>query len=291
MAINAISLIGTRAAGSIVASKSFLPQLGFNYSVSSHDEIFGSASKNLRAFQPGVSGPFSQTQTAFNAGTPNLQPETSVNVDFGVRFRREALQASVAVYRADFSNRMLNVATCAGILGCPSTLVNVGKVATSGLESIAVYKLTRELSWFNSYTFNDSKYKSNYKDGVNIIATNGKQVVDAPKNTFDTELTYENSTWFTRVGGKFTDQRYYTYTNDAKVPSMWVANLSSGYKFKSASIFKEVLLQLNVTNLFERKYFSTIGSNGFQAADPNGTAQTLLTGAPRQAFLSLSGKL
>ena len=291
VAINAISLIGTRAAGSIVASKSFLPQLGFNYSVSSHDEIFGSASKNLRAFQPGVSGPFSQTQTAFNAGTPNLQPETSVNVDFGVRFRREALQASVAVYRADFSNRMLNVATCAGILGCPSTLVNVGKVATSGLESIAVYKLTRELSWFNSYTFNDSKYKSNYKDGVNTIATNGKQVVDAPKNTFDTELTYENSTWFTRVGGKFTDQRYYTYTNDAKVPSMWVANLSSGYKFKSASIFKEVLLQLNVTNLFERKYFSTIGSNGFQATDPTGTAQTLLTGAPRQAFLSLSGKL
>lgn len=291
VAINAISLIGTRAAGSIVASKSFLPQLSFNYSLSKNDEIFGSASQNLRAFQPGVNGPFSQTQTAFNAGTPNLRPETSVTVDLGLRFKRGALQGSIAVYHADFSNRMLNVATCAGILGCPSTLVNVGKVATSGLESVAVYKLTRELSWFNSYTFNDSKYKSNYQDGANLIAISGKQVVDAPKNTFDTELTYEDAAWFTRVGGKFTDQRYYTYTNDAKVPSMWVANLSGGYKFKSAGMFKELLLQLNVTNLFGRKYFSTIGSNGFQAADPTGTAQTLLTGAPRQAFLSLSGKL
>ena len=291
VAINAVSLIGTRAAGSIVASKSFLPQLGFNYSLSKNDEIFGSAAQNMRAYQPGVNGPFSQTQAAFDAGTPNLKPETSVTVDLGLRFKREALQGSIAVYHADFSNRMLNVATCAGILGCPSTLVNVGKVATSGVESIAVYKFTRELSWFNSYTFNNSKYKSNYQDGVNTVATSGKQVVDAPKNTFDTELTYENATWFTRLGGKFTDQRYYTYTNDAKVPSFWVANLSSGYKFKSAGVFKDLLLQLNVTNLFGKQYFSTIGSNGFQAADPTGTAQTLLTGAPRQAFLSLSGKL
>ena len=291
VAINTVSLIGTRAAGSIVASQSFLPQLGFNYSLGKNDEIFGSASQTLRAFQPGVNGPFSQTQTAFNVGTPNLKPETSVTVDLGMRFKREALQGSIAVYHADFSNRMLNVATCAGIVGCPSTLVNVGKVATSGLESIAVYKFTPELSWFNSYTLNNSKYKSNYLDGVNTIAISGKQVVDAPKNTFDTELTYENGTWFTRFGGKFTDQRYYTYTNDAKVPSFWVANLSSGYKFKFVGMVKELSLQLNVTNLFGKKYFSTIGSNGFQATDPTGTAQTLLTGAPRQAFLSLSGKI
>jgi iron complex outermembrane receptor protein len=48
---------------------------------------------------------------------------------------------------------------------------------------------------------------------------------------------------------------------------------------------------LNVTNLFDKQYISTIGTNGFQASDPNGTAQTLLTGAPRQFFLTLNGKL
>ena len=291
VAINATSLIGTRAGGAIVASKSLLPQLGLNYSLNKNDEIFGSASQNMRAFQPGVAGPFSQTQTAFDLGTPNLKPETSVTFDLGLRFKRDALQGSIAVYHADFDNRMLSVATCAGIVGCPSTLVNVGKVATSGLESIAVYKLSRELSWFNSYTFNNSKYKSNYQDGVNTVAISGKQVVDAPKNTFDTEITYDNATWYARLGGKFTDERFYTYTNDAKVPSMWVANLSSGYKLKSVGMFKELQLQLNVTNVFNKQYFSTIGSNGYQATDPTGTAQTLLTGAPRQAFLSLSGKI
>jgi outer membrane receptor for ferrienterochelin and colicin len=63
---------------------------------------------------------------------------------------------------ARFDDRQLSVATCAGIVGCPSTLVNVGKVDTKGVEAIAVWKFNREISWFNSYTFNDSKYKSNY---------------------------------------------------------------------------------------------------------------------------------
>ena len=289
--IDAISLVGTRAAGSIAASKSFLPQAGLSYRLNRNDELFASASQNMRAFQPGVSGPFSQSQTAFDLGSPNLKPETSTTVDLGLRFKRDALQGSVAIYHADFKDRLLSVATCAGIVGCPSTLVNIGKVATNGLEAIGVWKLAREFSWFNSFTYNDSQYKSDYLDNGKSVAINGKQVVDAPRTMFDTEITYENSTWFTRLGGKHTAKRYYTYQNDGVVPAFWVASLSAGYKLKSVGMFKDVSLQLNVSNLFDKRYFSTIGSNGFSNSDPSGTNQTLLTGAPRQAFLTLSGTL
>lgn len=289
--IDAISRVGTRAAGSITASKSFLPQAGLSYRLNKNDELFASASQNMRAFQPGVSGPFSQSQTAFDVGTPDLKPETSTTVDLGVRFKRDALQGSVAVYHADFKDRMLSVATCAGIVGCPSTMVNVGKVATSGLEAIAVWKLARNLSWFNSFTYNDSQYKSDYLDNGKLVPISGKQVTDAPRTMFDTEITYENSTWFTRFGGKHTAKRYYTYQNDGAVPAFWVASLSAGYKLKSVGMFKGLSIQLNVSNLFDTRYFSTVGSNGFSKSDPTGTNQTLLTGAPRQAFLTLSGSL
>lgn len=289
--IDAISLVGTRAAGSITASKSFLPQVGLSYRLSKDDELFASASQNMRAYQPGVSGPFSQTQTAFNIGTPNLKPETSTTVDLGLRFKRDALQGSVAIYHADFKDRLMSVATCAGIVGCPSTFVNVGKVATSGLEAIGVWKFARELSWFNSFTYNNSQYKSDYLDKGKTVAISGKQVVDAPRTMFSTELNYENAAWFARLGGKYTDKRYYTYQNDGQVPSFWVATLSSGYKLKSFGMLKDASLQLNVNNLFDKRYFSTIGSNGFGTSDPTGTSQTLLTGAPRQVFLTLSGKI
>ncbi|OFJ50115.1 TonB-dependent receptor [Janthinobacterium lividum] len=289
--IDAISLVGTRAAGSITASKTFLPQAGLRYQLNKNDELFASAAQNMRAFQPGVNGPFSQSQTAFNLGTPNLKPETSTTLDLGIRFKRDALQGSLAVYHADFNDRLLSVATCAGIVGCPSTFVNVGKVATNGVEAIGVWKLSRNLSWFNSFTFNNSKYKSNYLDNGKTIAISGKQVVDAPRTMFDTELTYDNATWFTRLGAKHTGKRYYTYMNDGAVPAFWVGTLSAGYKLQAIGMFKEISLQLNVSNLFDKRYFSTVGSNGFSNSDPTGTNQTLLTGAPRQAFLTISGKL
>ncbi len=289
--IDAISLVGTRAAGSITASKTFLPQAGLRYQLNKNDELFASAAQNMRAFQPGVNGPFSQYQTAFNLGTPNLKPETSTTLDLGIRFKRDALQGSLAVYHADFNDRLLSVATCAGIVGCPSTFVNVGKVATNGVEAIGVWKLSRNLSWFNSFTFNNSKYKSNYLDNGKTIAISGKQVVDAPRTMFDTELTYDNATWFTRLGAKHTGKRYYTYMNDGAVPAFWVGTLSAGYKLQAIGMFKEISLQLNVSNLFDKRYFSTVGSNGFSNSDPTGTNQTLLTGAPRQAFLTISGKL
>lgn len=289
--IAARNLIGTRAAGALSAEKNFLPQAGFNYALSPDDEVFGSASKNMRAHQPGVGGPFSQTQAAYNAGIANLKPETSTNIDLGYRFKRAAFQGSLALYNARFDDRQLSVATCAGIVGCPSTFVNVGKVDTKGAEAIAVWKFNREFSWFNSVTYNDSKYKSNYMDGSTLVAVSGKTVVNSPKQLFNTELAYDGGQFFARVGGKYTGKRYYTYLNDNAVDAYWVANLSAGYKLKSMGWAKELSLQVNVTNLFDKQYISTIGTNGFQASDPKGTAQTLLTGAPRQLFFTLNGKL
>jgi iron complex outermembrane receptor protein len=289
--IEAVNRVGTLAQGDITAKKTFLPQVGLNYKVTPDIEAFASVSRNMRAYQPGVSGPFSQTQAAFDAGTPNIKPETSTTADLGMRFRQGQLQGSVAVYHADFKDRLMSVATCAGIVGCPSTFVNVGKVATRGLEAVAVWKFTRELSWFNSFTYNDSQYKSNYLDNNKLVAIDGKRVTDTPRTMFATELGYEGSLWFARLGGKYTDKRYYTYTNDASVPSFWLANLSTGVRLKSFGMLKDLTLQANVTNLFDKQYIATVGSNGFVTSDPTGSFATLLAGAPRQFFITLNGKL
>ena len=43
-------------------------------------------------------------------------------------------------------------------------------------------------------------------------------------------------------------------------------------------------MQVNIENLFDENYVSTVGSNGFGA---NGDNQTLLPGAPRAVFFTL----
>jgi iron complex outermembrane receptor protein len=298
--IHAVNIVAGRSSGDLTTPKKFLPQAGLNYSFSKDDEMFLSAAQNMRAYQPGVNGPFSQTQAAFNQSVGKIKPETSVSLDLGYRFKRQMVQGSVSVYRADFSDRLLNVQACSGIAGCPNTFVNVGKVATQGVETALVLTPVKNWSWFNSFTYNDSKYKSDYLDasspvkdanGNGIVRAAGKQVVDTAKILYNTELSYENEAWFTRLGGKYTDKRYYTYLNDIEVPAFWVANLSAGYKMRSYGMFKDLSLQVNVTNLFAKQYFSTIGSNGFVNADPTGSFATLLSGAPRQVFVSMNAKL
>lgn len=283
--IDTTSINAARAAGTLKASKSLLPQLGINYDLNASDELFVSVSRNLRAFEAGVYGQFSQSQAAFDASGFKLRPETSTSLDLGLRFRRGNAAGSVAVYKADFRDRLLSVASCAGVVGCPNTVVNVGRVATHGLESAASLNLPRGWTWFNALTLNQSRYRSNYTDNGAIVAVNGKHVVDAPRVQLHSELAYDNKRWFAKLGGKYTGERYYTFTNDGRVPGYAVFDASVGLHHRGFT------LQLHAGNLFNKRYFSTLGSNQFVASDPKGMFATMLTGAPREVFITLSGRL
>lgn len=289
--IDTVSLIGSRAAGSLTAEAKILPQFGLNYDLKKFGEIFLSVAKNSRAFQPGVTGPFAQSQVAFNRSLRDLKPETSVSTDLGYRFHTDSLQASIAIYQADFSDRLLNVAVCSGIIGCANTFVNVGKVKTTGLELAGLWAITKNWSLFNSLTINDSKYKSDYLDRGTLIPVSGKQAVNSPKTMLSTELAYEQNLWSARLGAKHTGMRYYTYLNDIEVPGYTIVSMSIAKKWKSFGMLRDVAMQMNLENISDKKYYSTVGSNGFVNKDPGGTFATLLTGAPRQVFLTFSGRL
>ncbi|MBY0578743.1 MAG: TonB-dependent receptor [Burkholderiales bacterium] len=287
--IDATSLIGTRAGGQLQAKENFLPSLGLNFKFNPYDEMFASISQNMRAFQPGVDGPFSTTQAGFNAIQGTLQPEKSTNMEIGVRSNRENLQVSASIYTVDFKNRLLSIAP-GGITGNPSVFANVGKVQTNGFQADALWSITRNFKWFNAFSYNDSKYKDNYVTGGAVVATSGKTVVDAPKMMFSSELSYEQDGYFASIEGKYTDKRYYTYLNDGQVPAYTVFDLTAGYKQKTLGFIEDFRAQLNVTNLLNTKYFGTIGSNGFTASDPAGTFMTLQTGAPQMTFVTVSGR-
>ncbi|HKR93252.1 MAG TPA: TonB-dependent receptor, partial [Novosphingobium sp.] len=84
---------------------------------------------------------------------------------------------------------------------------------------------------------------------------------------------------FARIGLNWMSKRYFTYTNDQSVPGRFLADVSIGYHFN-----EKTELQFTVNNVFDKQYVATIGSNGFTNSGDN---QTLLVGAPRQAFMTL----
>ncbi|NBU25389.1 MAG: TonB-dependent receptor, partial [Gammaproteobacteria bacterium] len=285
---SATTITGTNKTGTIEAKKGFLPQLGFTWAPWEGGELFGLAARNARAFvSANTAGPFSTTAAGFAAIRDVLKPETSDTVELGWRFRGESFEGVLAAYRIKFKDRLLAIQQGPGIVGNPSVLANVGGVSTNGFEAAVNWRPVQHVNWFTSFAWNDSTFDQDYTTNGNVVLVGGKTVPDAPEVMVKSELAYDDGAFFARADANYTGGRYYTFLNQGSVPSYTLFNASAGYRFADVAMFKELTVQAAVTNITDKTYISTVGSNGFVNADPNGTAQTLLRGAPRQLFLSV----
>jgi len=281
-------LVGSLVNGRIKAEDWFLPQVGAVYHVSEAAELFASYTENMRAFvSSATTGPFATTQAGFNGIRSTLKPETSKTIEGGGRLRSGGLQLSAVGYFIDFSNRLLSFANGSGIQGNPPTLNNAGSVHSYGAEVSAFYRIVRPLSLFASYSYNHATYQDDVKNaaGAVLTATAGKTVVDTPEHMVKGEVVYDDGHVFARAGADYLSKRYFTYLNDQSVPGRVLVDASIGYRFgEDAGALHGVAIEGSVTNLTDKRYISTVGTNGFTASGDN---QTLLAGAPRQWFVTL----
>lgn len=271
---------GGLASGRTEAKDWFLPQAGLLYRLNDDNELFASYTENMRAFESSATGgPFATTQAGFDA--LDLKPETSTTWELGFRTKSPRFQGVIAGYYVDFKDRIIAFANGSGIQGNPAILQNVGDVRSWGGEAAGTFRVTPELALFASYAYNDSEYRDDVVNaaGAVVAATAGKTVVNSPKHLAKGEITWDNGDFFARVGANYTSKRYYSYENDAEVGGFVIVDASIGYRFTD-----RISIQANATNLFDKAYVSTIGTNGFANS---GDAQTLLAGAPQQFFVTV----
>lgn len=277
---------GGLASGTIKARDWFMPQAGLLYRLNADNELFASYTQNMRAYASSATeGPFATTQAGFQG--LDLKPETSTTYELGFRTKSRAFQGLIAGYYVDFKDRIIAFANGSGIQGNPAILQNVGDVRSWGIEAAGTFRVTEALSLFASYAYNDSEYRDNVVNaqGAIVAATAGKTVVNSPRSLAKGEISWDDKAFFARLAASYTSKRYYSYENDAAVGGFVVFDASLGYRF-TQGILNGITLQANATNLFDRKYVSSIGTNGFAN---RGDSQTLLAGAPRQVFVTLKG--
>ena len=294
------TISGGRAAGKIRSRDWFQPHAGVAYAVNDKLELFGGFTQVTRAFVSSTtSGPFSTTQAGFNAIRDSLKPEESDTYELGARYNDSVFNGVVGVYYVNFRNRLLGITTGAGIQGNPAVLQNVGSVRSVGFEAAGDVRLGGGLTLFASYSYNDTTYEDDVVNSVGalIAATEGKSVVDTPKHMLRGEIAYDSDSFFGRVGANYMSKRYFTYTNALNlnpvtrapldqlgfVPDRVLVDATLGYRF-DMGLRKPIEIQLNATNLLDKKYISTIGSNGFGNAGDN---QTFLAGSPQQFFATV----
>ncbi len=281
----------TLLTGSLESKDNFLPQVGATFKLDAHNEIFATYADNMAAYLGGLNGPLNTSQAGYDAEISSLKPERSKTVELGYRFSGGNLQASLTAYHVKYEDRLLAINPCSAIQTgpeCVTQWVNVGSVTGKGVDALVVWKIMDGLRWSNSLSFNDTTYDSDYSDGGSIVPTGGKTVIDSPKQMFSSTLGWSVGAFELDLDASYTGKRYYAYTDVGSVDGFWLSNLGASYDFGKAWKFSDLKLAFNVTNLLDKKYFGTINSAGFVVADPDGTAQTLQVGAPRQVFVTLS---
>jgi iron complex outermembrane receptor protein len=286
--VSAQSLVATTAfaQGNVKAKKGFLPQVGADYKINDYQDIYTSYSKNINSF--GFL-PFSTSQAAFDATKQTLKPEQSQTVELGYRAHGDNFEASVDTYYTRFTNRLLSVSPCSAVQTCAAILSNVGSVDSKGIDLALIWKPIDHLRWLNSVSFTDTKYEDDYNSN-GVVDTAGKYVVGIPKVMFSSTVSYTFGNWSANLDGKYTGRRYITYTDDSSVPAFWLFNAGVTYDVGATRVFKDLSFGLNVTNLANKRYFATTGTNGYVASDPLGYNQTLQAGAPRQVFFNVDAQ-
>jgi iron complex outermembrane recepter protein len=279
---------GPLALGTIEAEDLFLPQVGFLYKLGGGNEIFANFTENQRAFTAAATtGPFATSAAGFDVIASQLKPEKTNTFEAGFRFGEGALRGVIAAYLVNFSNRLLAIPQGPGIVGNAALLSNVGDVRSIGAEIGVQWQPVKAFTITASYAYNDNTYRSDVLNAAGDVvqAIRGKTVVDSPKSIGNLELVYDDGNFYGRANANAMSGRFFTYSNDRSVGGRVVVDGKIGYRVTSDNRWLNGLaIEGTVSNLFDRRYIATIGSNGFGFSGDN---QTLLPAAPRQFFATL----
>ena len=208
----------------------------------------------------------------------NLKPEDLSGGEIGVDYTRGGLFSQFTVYRTDIDNYIVEEPTSNPAYPPANWFlvqnVNVAKVRAQGFEAEINWDVGAGVSTTLSYTYADSIVESNPLDP----ASEGKQLVDVPKNKAAVGITYKHSQdwrvstqayWVDRTNWASADHIDPGYPGKISADEHLVVDLSGSY-----NITTKVEAYLNLHNIFDRRYIVT----SFSAP----SAQVL--GAPFEAF-------
>ncbi|ALM83516.1 TonB-dependent siderophore receptor [Bordetella sp. N] len=234
----------------------------------------------IYAFNPQWSGYASfaeiyEPQNALDASGKVLDPIVGKNYEVGVKgeLLDGRVNTSVAVFRIDQKNQAQEDLTNACTLG-DICYQSSGKVRSQGVDAEISGEVARGWQLFAGYTFNTLKFL----DDTEVLNTNFGRTF-TPKHILRLWTDYRlpgDLSAFTVGGGVNYQTGSYTETRNVRVSqgSYAIWNARVAYQFN-----KRWSAALNVNNLFDKKYYQTIGAPGWGS----------FYGESRNATLTLRG--
>lgn len=240
--VNGFSLTGTTSSGYNIKSE-FTPYAAVVYDLNDTYSLYGSYTS---IFNP---------QTATDKNGNLLDPVQGINMEAGIKaaYFGGKLNVSAAAFRI----RQQNLATALTPAECaprPSCSEAAGEVQSEGIELEMAGSLTPNWQMSGGITYNTAQYTK--KTGANLPGT--KYAVDRPTRLFRLATNYklpgELNRW--RIGGVIRAQNdIYKINNPVRQGGYTIVDLMAGFEYS-----KNLDFRLNFTNVFDKKYYQTIGT-------------------------------
>jgi catecholate siderophore receptor len=224
------------------------------------------------SYQPPGGTNFALSNSATNQANPSTIPQEGSNVEIGTKWDLLAgrLAATAAVYRSENKNELVSDGATV------PTYSQVGKRRVDGVELGLVGQLTPAFNVSAGLAYMDPRI---VRGVPGATGNQGGVIVYSPKVTFSSWATYRLPVGLTLGGGvRYVD----SVVRNSNASNATNANLpgAGSYAVVDAmlayDVTKNVNLQLNLYNLFDKQYVAAVNNGGTR----------YIPGQPRNALLS-----
>ena len=265
-----------------------LPNVGLVYN-------FGGGVSVFASYARGFSAP--RTDNLYRAPFVDIDPETTDAFDLGIRFRQRNFQAQATGWAINYANRI--VTSFNPDLGI-SIDRNVGRVKSYGVDSSISWEPIPEISLFGMLSYTHAELRDNVQlsalpVGVTSCGssqttvptgcapTAGKMVPETPRWVYGGRVQLNLGPLTIGVQGKHVSDRFATDVNDVISNGYTTFDGDVRFSLESVGLPSGNSVQLNVINIFDRRYFGNIGTQINNAGGPN-----FAFGAPRTVMVTLN---
>lgn len=230
-------------------------KLGALFKPTKDGSVYLTVSNSL---QPPGGASFSLNNSATNQASPLADPQEGSNIELGTKWDLFGgkLSATAAIYRSENKNELVSDGAAV------PTFAQIGKRRVDGVELGLVGQVTPALNLSAGLAYMDPKIITGVKQGAN--ANDGGVIVFSPKVTFSSWASYKLLDVLTVGGGvRYVDtvarnsNTAAPTSNLLNTKSYWVADMMAAY-----DLSKNVSLQLNLNNLFDKEYVASLNNGG-----------------------------
>ena len=269
-------------------SNELLPSIGAVYDVNDSLQLFGGYSKNF-----GAIGDWALEKTGTDL--TSLEPETSQNIEAGLRFDTSGLRAAATVYRNDYDNAIVFLTNdfAVGVpginyaAGTGGTYFNIdGGLESTGVEGSVEVDVSEALTAYVAASFINSEYTTAFRaasyGGNPVIVPAGAKVSGTPDVILSGALDYQQGPFSGVVSVRHIGEAPGDAANTANlfVPAYTLVDASARYRLDlDGGDGRYIEFGVAVNNLTDEQYIGGILDE---------FTQRYVVGAPRSVSFTAS---